>query len=227
MLVERARTHSSWRRWLRRLVGAALMVLALPGGGIAQDVATAQKVVNDVWGGGLAWRVQPQRKLRFREQINVAASSGIEFRLVDGTSLSVGENSEIRLDEFVYDPSRNAVDGTLKFARGAMRFVGSAASKNVTVELPTGTIGVRGTVFNVRADRSKFEVEVLSGSVEVTSGGAQRQVSAGEFVRAAGASILQSQPPPEFRAAIGQINRTLGPPPTERVPNFAPSPSRR
>lgn len=212
------------RLWI---CAAVLLSAVVPSGTIAQDIGTAQKVVKDVWGGGLAWRVQPQRKVRFREQINVGGQSGVEFRLNDSTTLSIGENSEIRLDEFVYDPSRDVVEGSIKFAKGAMRFVGSAAKKNVTVEVPTGTIGIRGTSFNLRVDRARFEVEVLSGTVEVSSGGSQRVVGAGEFVSVSGGAVTPTQPSAEFRAAMAQLARTLGPPPSpagqNNPSNFAPS----
>jgi len=106
---------------------AIAVFLTTPFVAASQEIGAAQKVVRDVWGGGLAWRVQPQQKLRFREQINVGKESGLDVRLADGTSLSVGENAEIRLDEFVYNPATNIVDGTINFTKGAMRFVGSKA----------------------------------------------------------------------------------------------------
>lgn len=216
------------QRLCRWMCAAVLFAAAVsPDAAVAQDVGTAQKVVKDVWGGGLAWRVQPQRKVRFREQINVGVQGGVEFRLNDSTILSIGENSEIWLDEFVYDPTRDAVEGTIKFAKGAMRFVGSAAKKNVTVEVPTGSIGIRGTSFNLRAERARFEVEVLSGTVEVSSGGSQRAVGAGEFVSVSGGTVTPTQPSAEFRAAMAQLARTLGPPPSpagqNNPSNFAPS----
>ena len=157
---------AAWRHWSWLWV-AVVIVTAVPPRVAAQEIGSAQKVVKDVWGGGLAWRVQPQRKVRFREQINVSPQSAVEFRLNDSTTLSIGENSEIWLDEFVYDPALNVVEGTIKFSKGAMRFVGSAAKKNLIVEVPVGVIGIRGTAFNLRVDRAQFELEVLSGAVEV------------------------------------------------------------
>ena len=228
-ISQQAATVVAARRRLCRWMCAAVLLAAAvsPDAAVAQDVGTAQKVVKDVWGGGLAWRVQPQRKVRFREQINVGGQSGVEFRLNDSTTLSIGENAEIWLDEFVYDPARDAVEGTIKFAKGAMRFVGSAAKKNVTVEVPTGSIGIRGTSFNLRVDRARFEVEVLSGTVEVSSGGSQRAVGAGEFVSVSGGTVTPTQPSAEFRAAMAQLARTLGPPPSPAGQNnpstFAPS----
>jgi ferric-dicitrate binding protein FerR (iron transport regulator) len=208
------------RRWI---CAAVLLAAVVPSDSAAQDIGTAQKVVKDVWGGGLAWRVQPQRKVRFREQINVGGQSGVEFRLNDSTTLSIGENSEIWLDEFVHDPTRDVVEGTIKFAKGAMRFVGSAAKKNVTVEVPTGSIGIRGTAFNLRVDRAQFEIEVLSGTVEVSSGSSRRAVGAGEFVNVSGGTVSPAQPSAEFLAAMAQLARTLGPLPSPARQNTPPS----
>lgn len=201
------RRTMGWRR-----LAAVATILAVSCAAAAQEIGAAQKVVRDVWGGGLAWRVQPQQKLRFREQINVGKESGLDVRLADGTGLSVGENAEIRLDEFVYNPATNVVDGTIKFARGAMRFVGSKARKNVTVELPVGTIGVRGTAFNLLVDRARFEIEVVSGTVEIESAGARQTLVAGESAAADGGTIQTAPPSPAFRRAMAQIASAVGPP---------------
>ena len=203
------RRNIAWRQ----LVAIAVL-LTTPFVAASQEIGAAQKVVRDVWGGGLAWRVQPQQKLRFREQINVGKESGLDVRLADGTSLSVGENAEIRLDEFVYNPASNIVNGTINFTKGAMRFVGSKAQKNVKIELPVGTVGVRGTSFNLLVDRARFEIEVVSGAVEIDSGGTLRDLVAGESAAADSGTIQLSPPSAAFRRAMTQINNALGPPTT-------------
>jgi len=200
-------------RWRRRAMLAVIAaILVAPIATMAQEIGAAQKVVRDVWGGGLAWRMKPEQKLRFREHINVGKESGLDVRLADGTGLSVGENAEIRLDEFVYNPATNVVDGTIKFTKGAMRFVGSKAQKNVTIEVPAGTVGIRGTAFNLLVDRTRFEIEVVSGAVEIAIAGARQTLAAGESATADGGAIRVAPPSPAFRRAMAQITSALGPP---------------
>jgi ferric-dicitrate binding protein FerR (iron transport regulator) len=190
----------------------ALLVLAVAPAAFANDVATAQKVVKDVFGGGNMYRVTERRTLPFRELINTGAESGATFRFVDETVLSVGENAELRLDEFVFDPSTKGIRGAASMTRGALRFVGSAAAKDVSIRTPAGTLGIRGTAFTLRVDGSLLELDVQEGQVSLVAGGAATVVRQGEFVsvRAGVAGVQRGQPGPAFRAAIAQIVRSLG-----------------
>lgn len=184
--------------------------LAMPGAARANDVATAQKVVKDVFGGGNMYRVSERRTLPFRETINTGKESGATFRFLDETVLSVGENAELKIDEFVYDPGGKGLKGSASLARGAMRFVGSTAQKDVTVRTFAGTIGIRGTAFTLRVDGQLLELEVQSGQVSLSAGGAPIVVREGEFVSSRGGSVQRGPATPAFRAAIAQIVRTLG-----------------
>jgi hypothetical protein len=184
--------------------------LAMPGAARANDVATAQKVVKDVFGGGNMYRVSERRTLPFRETINTGKESGATFRFLDETVLSVGENAELKIDEFVYDPGGKGLKGSASLARGAMRFVGSTAQKDVTVRTFAGTIGIRGTAFTLRVDGQLLELEVQSGQVSLSAGGAPIVVREGEFVSSRGGSVQRGPTTPAFRAAVAQIVRTLG-----------------
>jgi hypothetical protein len=66
----------------------------------------------------------------------------------DGSALSVGANSELTIDRFVYDPNTQNGDLAFTATRGAFRFVGGAISKKseVKVTTPAANIGVRGAI---------------------------------------------------------------------------------
>jgi hypothetical protein len=176
----------------------------------APVVGVTEKVVRDAFGGGRAYRLQEQERIRFREQIDTLAQSGTSFRFVDGTTLSVGENAAFRLDEFVFDPGRGMLQGGINLTKGALRFVGSTQKKDVTIATPSATLGVRGTVFNLRSAAEATELEVVSGEVAMQSGSTIQTIRAGEFARAAGGTIQRGAAPAAFRAAMGQIEQALG-----------------
>lgn len=201
----------AWRAAALALALCACILAAAPAA-LANDVATAQKVVKDVFGGGNMYRVTERRTLPFRELINTGAESGATFRFVDETVLSVGENAELRLDEFVFDPATKGIKGAASMTRGALRFVGSAAAKDVSIRTPAGTLGIRGTAFTMRVDGTLLELDVQEGQVSLVAGGAASVVRQGEFVsvRAGVAGVQRGQPSPAFRAAIAQIVRSLG-----------------
>jgi len=79
----------------------------------------------------------------------------MQVLLLDETVLTVGPNTEIQVDELVFDP--NSLDKsklTAKISKGAFGYVsGTIAAnrpENVEIKVPVGTIGVRGTsIFGV------------------------------------------------------------------------------
>jgi hypothetical protein len=59
------------------------------------------------------------------------------------TNISVGPRSKVRLDQFVYDPSKSAGSVAVEATRGLFRFVVGSRNK-AQVKTPYGVIGVRG-----------------------------------------------------------------------------------
>ena len=84
------------------------------------------------------------------ERITTDANGQTQIMFLDGSSVSIGPNSDMTIDEFVYDPKTGTGKMSLTDLQGAMRFVGGKLSKQedaVSVHLGTATIGVRGGVF--------------------------------------------------------------------------------
>lgn len=83
--------------------------------------------------------------------LKTGAGSTLGVTFKDGTMMSFGPETELKVDEYLYAPA----DGKLKFAsrlvRGTMNYISGVIAKlkpdAVTVNTPTGMIGVRGTQF--------------------------------------------------------------------------------
>lgn len=74
-------------------------------------------------------------------------ASTTQLLLLDKTDISVGTNSEVVLDRFVFDPDRPKGDVVLTATRGVFRFVtGTQDHSSYHIKTPAATIGVRGTV---------------------------------------------------------------------------------
>ena len=84
------------------------------------------------------------------ERIRTSKSGLGEFVFLDGTKLAVGWGSSVVIDKFVYDDSKSVKRLTIKAAKGTFRWI-SGKSKSTAYEIvtPAGTIGVRGTEFDV------------------------------------------------------------------------------
>jgi hypothetical protein len=79
--------------------------------------------------------------------------------LRDDTRLSLGPESEIRIDRFLFAPAKGHLALVVKMARGVMAFVSGNIAKlshdAVRVETPVAIVGVRGTQFLVKVEHSK------------------------------------------------------------------------
>jgi len=82
--------------------------------------------------------------------IKSGADSGLQVLLLDQTTFTIGPDSELVIDEFVFDPSRGSGKVTATVARGVFRFVTGQVARenpaNMLVRMPAGTIGIRGTI---------------------------------------------------------------------------------
>ena len=77
------------------------------------------------------------------------ASLGVTFK--DNTMMSFGPDTELTVDEYLYDPAQSQLKLGTSLARGSLNYVSGVIAKlkpeGVAVKTPTGIIGVRGTQF--------------------------------------------------------------------------------
>jgi hypothetical protein len=74
--------------------------------------------------------------------------------LRDDTVLSLGPDTEIRVEEFVFEPASGQLGMVLKMLRGVASYISGQIAKlapdAVRFETPIATVGVRGTRFLAR-----------------------------------------------------------------------------
>jgi len=140
------------------------------------NIGSAVTVVNIV----TASLENDQRKLaqgdgvRAQELISVDPDGRSEIELRDKTKLALGPGAKLLLDKFVYDPDISGGAIVMNLVRGSFRFVtGLAAKPAYVIHVPTASITVRGTIFDVyvKPDNSAWLL-LIEGAVEVcTSSG--------------------------------------------------------
>jgi hypothetical protein len=80
-------------------------------------------------------------------ELATAERGALEVTFNDGSKLTMGQNSRLTVDEYVYG-GQGAGKQTVRYTKGLFRFLsGSIPKDNVKVETPTVTIGIRGTIF--------------------------------------------------------------------------------
>ena len=105
------------------------------------------------------------------EMLETSARSRLELKLDDDTKLALGPSARLHLDSYVVGTSNGVTKITLKFLKGAFRFItGKHKSEVYEIETPSATIGVRGTVFDVFIGKNGDTVVLLhEGEVRICS----------------------------------------------------------
>ena len=103
------------------------------------------------------------------ETVMTGPDAHTELQFVDQTHLSVGANSQVVLDSFVYDPSQGTGDAVITFGKGFFRFVTGDMNKDAyQLETPSATLAIRGTIFQLLIDQmNNVIVYVEEGAVEI------------------------------------------------------------
>jgi hypothetical protein len=154
-------------RSLLRRASAAIAFIIIPTAfpaGAQEQVGQATLIKTAVSGGSGPLSV---RSPVYRDERIRTSRSGLgEFTFRDGTKFAVGGNSSVVIDRFVYDGSKSFNKLTLNAARGSFRWIsGKSRSDAYQIVTPAGTIGIRGTRFDVFVGPGGVTaVVLLSGS---------------------------------------------------------------
>ena len=192
-----------------RLLAAALRAsIVILIGGTANaavpdiEIGAASKVVNQVYGTPESTN-QPRwwrqgLDVFHNETVVTAQASATRVRFKDESQLSVGPTSQVKLDDFVYDPDPKFSAVSISMVTGVFRFVGGKlSSERFKITTPAGSIAVRGTVFTVLIlDNGGEYIAVESGTIYVTCHqGVTVALRAGEmtYIRSAQGSPTQPQ----------------------------------
>src|SRR3954468_12004221 len=81
------------------------------------------------------------------DRIRTGQSSNAQLMFLDQTNLTIGAQSDVVLDRFVFDPNRGAGNVALSATQGALRFIsGSQNQSTYKIDTPAATIAIRGTL---------------------------------------------------------------------------------
>ena len=116
----------------------------------------------------------------------IGPTGSLKVMLLDNTVFSMGPNSDMVIDEFVYDPDTHEDRFLSRITKGIFRFVAGQVSHRPDqwrVNVPTGAVGIRGTTFNVVANPDgSGEISVEEGEVVLTEYDSEKEwvVDAGQ-----------------------------------------------
>src|SRR6266446_6823688 len=139
---------------LRVAVVAGLLLTGGTSALLAQERVGVNSAVNPEATGAQPG-AQPRRlvigqDVIFNEHITTGAAGQTQLLFLDESSMSIGPNSDLTIDQFVYDPKTGAGKLAMSATRGLLRYVGGKLSKQedaVTLRSATATLAVRGGAF--------------------------------------------------------------------------------
>jgi hypothetical protein len=145
----------------RRILAAVsvMMLAAVPA--FAQQPAAAGRIkvvsgsVQIVRGGALV-PAQVGQSVFEADALRTGSDGRVGITLQDDTRVSLGPDSEMRLDRFLYAPADGRIGLALKFVRGIAAYVSGHIAKlahdAIRLETPAAIVGVRGTTLALRID---------------------------------------------------------------------------
>ena len=113
-------------------------------------------------------------KIYLNETIYAAAGSGTQILLLDQSTFTIGEDSEVVMDTFVFDPATNDGKIVASVKQGSLKVISGLISKknpdSLTVEVPEGTLGSRGTEFQTIVSKGKTDTLLIGPGKNNTLG---------------------------------------------------------
>ena len=151
---------------------AILPLLVLPfGTGAAESVGAVTRVQNQAQIGATTAVVGSP--VHMNDRLRTGTNARLEVTFNDSSVLTLGENANVAVDRYVYNPAKSTGELALNATRGAFRFAGGSIEKlqkkTVTVSTPVAAMAVRGTDFWAGPIDGKYGVLLLKGNVRVSN----------------------------------------------------------
>ncbi len=159
---ERLSLWLSVHKTIRAIIVPVLLVLAPTSEALSAGTDTAIGFVKEVVGhttlsqNGERRSAAAGTKIYLNDMVETDSVGSVGIVFDDGSTLSLGNDSKIKLDEFVYEPADGIVGQSFQMLQGMMLYVSGQITKvdheAVRVNTPVATIGIRGTRFILRLD---------------------------------------------------------------------------
>lgn len=99
---------------------------------------------------------QPGTPIHLGSQLKTGAPGSIGVTFKDETVVACGPDTELTIDEYLYQPSQGKLALVTNLLKGSLNYVSGVIAKlkpdAVAVKTPTGTIGIRGTQFVAKVE---------------------------------------------------------------------------
>jgi hypothetical protein len=113
-------------------------------------------------------------KIYLNETILAGVDSGTQILLLDQSTFTIGSDSEVVMDTFIYDPATNDGKIVASVKQGSLKVISGLISKknpdSLTIEVPEGTLGSRGTEFQTMVSKKQTSTLLIGPGKNNTLG---------------------------------------------------------
>ena len=158
-------------------------IIALPiaaalfaaGPATAQQIGTAtavNPVSESTPPGGATGKLTVGARVMHNERIHTSPSGSAQLLFLDKSSLSVAPNTNLVINEFVYDPAANSGHMLTKLTAGTLQYIGGQLSHQgaVTIDTPAVAVGIRGGTVTINHGANGTHITNQYGTITVTNG---------------------------------------------------------
>jgi hypothetical protein len=122
----------------------------------SEPVGYVKSVVGDAWvsSAGQSVKAEPGTAILLGSALRTGAGASMGVALKDRTVMSIGANSELTLDEYVYTPTPDQLKFTASLVKGTLNYRSGLIAKikpdAVSIKTPGGVIGAGAAQFLVQ-----------------------------------------------------------------------------
>ena len=162
---------------------AATLVAGLPGATAANPIGVTAAADGDPLGKpptAVERVLHVGVDVQAAELVTTGNTDRAQLLFLDGTSLTIGPNAEMRIDRFVFDPASATGELGVTLGKGVLRMVGGKISKTrpVVINTPGGSTGIRGGIAIIDAQPGQTKSTFMFGrDMTVTSQGVTQTVT--------------------------------------------------
>lgn len=176
-------------RTVVKLLTLLVMVIGMTGHSMAQGVGAKERLISGVIAATSAAveisYVQPDGEVVGRiagvgdpvyldDEITTGPGNRLQILLADQTVFSIGPDSALVIDSFVFDPTAGSSDLVASVKRGSFKFISGKIAKQgpdkMKLRLPNSTASIRGTsVAGTVGSNGDSSIVLLSGAISVAS----------------------------------------------------------
>ena len=192
------------------LMLAATLLAAGPT--VAQQVGTATAVnpeTESTLPGGSPGKLAVGARVMRDERIHTSPSGSTQLLFLDKSTLSFAPNTNLLINEFVYDPAANRGHMLTRLTQGTLQYIGGQLSHQgaVTINTPAVAVGVRGGTVTISHGAHGTQITNQYGTITLTNGAGSTVVSRPGFTVTI--ANWQTQPGQPAQVTAAEVDRNI------------------